>query len=452
MNKIKFETTKSDYFSPSFDLSEVMEIGFLENYISNVSYILNKTKEEIAVISILFLANAINNKLLVQHTENKEYLISSNSWGLLITEPGSGKSPLIRYYTKFLIEAENKYNQNREENLIIYEQVKKSIQKRPTQKNIEKLKEILNNPPKLNYLYVNNITKETLLKYLSFNEQGILLYFDELGSLFAKSKKDPEYRSLLLEGWNGTGTYKYTTLKDSTLYIKNFGIGIIANIQPSLFKKHFYNLEDGFRERFQILIPLSSTLLSVFNKSINDTILQKMQELFFRLTNPNLSQNFSTNIIKFSPAALARYIYFKHFFQEKFINSFSSSFRAYWAKIDKLILSISLVFFLLRFFYKNNKSQMILPDDLEKSLIVTKYLLHNFLTIETNLSINDDNLEKKVALKIFELFNNKSSISFRKVIQNIYNLHNNKELINILNKLKYKYPIYYEKNQIFLKT
>jgi len=299
---------------------------------------------------------------------------------------------------------------------------------------------------------VNNITKEALLKYLSFNEQGILLYFDELGSLFAKFKKDPEYRSLLLEGWNGTGIYKYTTLKDSTLHIKNFGIGIIANIQPSLFKKHFYNLEDGFRERFQILIPLSSTLLSVFNKSINDTILQKMQELFFRLTNPNLSQNFSTNIIKFSPAALARYIYFKHFFQEKFINSFSSSFRAYWAKIDKLILSISLVFFLLRFFYKNNKSQMILPDDLEKSLIVTKYLLHNFLTIETNLSINDDNLEKKVALKIFELFNNKSSISFRKVIQNIYNLHNNKELINILNKLKYKYPIYYEKNQIFLKT
>ncbi len=26
-----------------------------------------------------------------------------------------------------------------------------------------------------------------------------------------------------------------------------------------------------------------------------------MQELFFRLTNPNLSQYFSTNIIKFSP-------------------------------------------------------------------------------------------------------------------------------------------------------
>ncbi len=72
-----------------------------------------------------------------------------------------------------------------------------------------------------------------------------------------------------------------------------------------------------------------------------------MQELFFRLTNPNLSQYFSTNIIKFSNIT---FLLFKNFLQ---------------------------------------------TQDLEKSLIVTKYLLHNFLTIENNLSKNNDTLEKK---------------------------------------------------------
>lgn len=449
-----FELNKKDFFLNFINIENILEIDFLKNYIKTVSYNLNKREEDVFLVALLFLSNAINNKLFIQHTENKDYIITSNLWGVVIGEPGSGKTPLTQSFKKFLTIAENYYNKDKEKELMIFETIKKNIQKNPSKKNLEKLNEILNNPPRTNFLYLNDITREALLKYLFFNEQGILLSYDELSSLFSKFTKDQAFRPLLLEGWNGIGNYKYTTLKHSTIHIKNFTIGIIANTQPSLFKKIFLKSEDGFIERFQIFVNLTNNQPPrIKNKIINNYINEKMQNLFFQLTNPNLSLNFSNKRIKFSTSALTRFILFKESYNQYF-NQESRFFKNYWSKIDKLILSLSLIFFLLRFFYTDNKNEEINVRDLEKALTVTKYILNNVKNIENqflkNTKENNDLIEKKVVLKIFQFLRDHNTVPFRIIIQNVYDIKNNSQLIAVLNNLKLKYPIEFEKNKVFL--
>jgi hypothetical protein len=179
-----------------------------------------------------------------------------------------------------------------------------------------------------------------------------------------------------------------------------------------------------------------------------------MQNLFFQLTNPNLSLNFLNKRIKFSTSALTRFILFKESYNQYF-NQASRFFKNYWSKIDKLILSLSLIFFLLRFFYTDNKNEEINVRDLEKALTVTKYILNNVKNIENqflkNTKENNDLIEKKVVLKIFQFLRDHNTVPFRIIIQNVYDIKNNSQLIAVLNNLKLKYPIEFEKNKVFFK-
>jgi len=232
------------------------------------------------------LGSIIGHKLQVKSSYEDSYLISPNFYSLMVGYSGSMKSAAMKTAYEPLINleaAENKRFQEEVKNNKSRDHTIKGFNafaKKESNKKIKKLLEI-SNREEFEYQFENissdlddmlipcemkaqkiystsQVTLPALVKLLSENPNGFVILTDEINGLLEKTtKKDgQEYRSFLLEAYDGNKPFNKDTLNKGRVTIEKPLLSIVGTIQPQVLEPYIAVLKrentagDGWYNRF----------------------------------------------------------------------------------------------------------------------------------------------------------------------------------------------------------
>jgi hypothetical protein len=385
------------------------EANFLNEFVNEFSFLHNIDKSLTKILLYSFLGNAIADKVILNPTIDQNYFISTNIWTVIILPPGSKKSVFLEFF-------KNIYGNSKQ--------------------------------------FLDIATKEAIIEEMKKIKHGIFA-IDELSLLLNKIKKDAEYRSFVLTGWNG-----YSEITKKTITRKNFNetvsFGIIGNIQPDLFLKLMLkdNLNDGLIERFQFLYfnPNYNNIITMY--TINENIINNLKSLFEFLNSNELNLLLQTHkqfknrfIIKATEKAQKLFINFINILRLTFKNENNNNLLAFMGKIDKVVGTIALIHAVLRGI--NTNKFEVREQDIYKGAIFAKYVLNQFFKIEKYFMSDNKKCKEGLKYKVIRKIVQKRSITKRELIQQVANLKTIDDVNKILEELKKDgIQLKIEKNQI----
>ena len=407
MIKLDFELNKT------LD-SITFEDNTINNFIREFAFLHDIEEDLVKIYLYAFLGNSIADKVILNPTNDSNYLISPNLWAAIISPPGTKKSVILEFF-KQLFEHNDKF--------------------------------------------FDIATKEAIIEEMKAIKHGIFA-IDELSLLLNKIKNDAEYRSFILTGWNG-----YSRISKKTVSRENFdevvSLGIVGNIQPDPFFKLVLqdNLNDGLIERFQLLYFNTDYKNTLTMYSPPSHIFPHLKNIFKTLNNEKLILLLKNQKLKIfqnrfiiTPTLNAqRYFVINiNFLRQQYKNNHDTKLLAFLGKIDKVVGSIALIHAILRGI-RTEKFE-VTEKDIFKGFEFAKYSLYQFFNIEEYF--NSDNKKKEnieVKYKVLRKLLQKKSITKRELIQQISNLKTVSDVNKILTELEkdnIKFRI--EKNKIII--
>lgn len=116
--------------------------------------------------------------------------------------------------------------------------------------------------PTLKRFIMMDTTMQAVTQTLADNEQGIMLYVDELAGLLKTWDQEGRQsdRPFILTGWNGNQAYTVDRATKEQQRIKRLCISILGGMQPDTLRRYLIesgdDLNDGLMQRFQLMIYL----------------------------------------------------------------------------------------------------------------------------------------------------------------------------------------------------
>jgi len=252
----------------------------LREWVLDTSYRMQVPNDFCAVALMVVLSAIIGAGCAVKPKKKDDWLVISNLWGVVISQPGTLKSPAMAEILKPLVELETIAKKVYDDELVFYnsrieankakkEALKSEMlraAKAKDEKRMEELTSQLNSlePPKVSIwkrFKTNDATVEKLAELLRDNPRGLLVFKDELSGLFAIWNKDGREsdRAFFLEAWNGQGSITTDRIGRGTVHVDNACISVLGGIQPSMILDHVYQAKsafknDGLIQRFQFMV------------------------------------------------------------------------------------------------------------------------------------------------------------------------------------------------------
>lgn len=305
---------------------------------------------------IACISTIVGNSYQLQIKRN--YSVKGIVYITLIAPPGGKKSPAL----SMLIEPIKEYQ--------------RSLQLRYQQND----REDENIEEELQLFYVTDSTTEAINENLKYNKHGILIYKDELASLF---KSLNQYKSgsgddleKFLEYWNGgmvvvsRKSAKLPTAVDSTF------VNILGGIQPSVLKSLNSFLNNGFQERFCYFMPdASQNKYSTFE--MDEQVIKAYSNLCISLLTKynQISNNESTRTIKFSKDAQELWhIEAARLSDEMYSSTVPIYLQPYWSKLESYLARFSLILELIQEKYTQYDCKEISIESLQKALLLIDIL------------------------------------------------------------------------------
>ena len=215
-----------------------------------------------------------NRRLCQPYQNNRGYVEAAGLYTLLVAKSGDrktqmskiGRAPLLSLNEEIrkqsiqkkkeietlnnklksqLIMAENEYNQD------------DSVE---NMNRVNAIKDQIKEPPELS-LYEQRSTTERLYQIASHNSSGLLVEINEWGAEYETllSKEKQNYRRFIMDGWDGTVPFKYTTKANGGAYIERLCLSVGASVQEdvlgSLIARIYTNNRenDGLTQRFLMI-------------------------------------------------------------------------------------------------------------------------------------------------------------------------------------------------------
>lgn len=240
---------------------------------------------EYLVVSVMVeMAALIGRKRTIQPKQHDhKWVVVPNLWGAVVGRPSAMKSPAIQAMMEPLKQIEKiemtKYQKAIDEFNIqkvvckakedgIKAKIKKDAASgNPTDldgftSQLTELHEQLACEPTMRRIVVNDTTVEKLGVILNENPNGVLIYRDELiGFLNSIDRADrPNDKGFYLEGFNGSGDYKFDRIGRGLVIIESTTISILGGITPGKLEPYIRGAinqgaqDDGLLQRFQLLV------------------------------------------------------------------------------------------------------------------------------------------------------------------------------------------------------
>jgi hypothetical protein len=274
----------TDYKSAEYNPNDFPPV--LRNYMSNIAEQHNVNFSSTVPYMLMMLSQFIGTKVGVQMLSDWTHV--PIIWGLVIAEAGAGKSPLLNKLSSNLWEEQHekkkKYDNKMKEyklKLANYEASKKNGGGVPEPEK-----------PRLKMIIMDKSTPEALYDELEFNKGGVLIWKDELKSLFIKNdERTEQLRTDMISAWSGQSIIRNTKGNGHNL-IRHAYLRMGGSVQPEVLKQILNNNKsgmsaDGFIARFQVPARMVSTSnrfadvkINIFAKTnFNNLIKNKLKKL-----------------------------------------------------------------------------------------------------------------------------------------------------------------------------
>ena len=343
--------------------------GVFADHIRDISERMQCPPDYVAVAIMVVLATVIGRSHQIQPKEHDDdWRVVPNLWGLIIGKPSQLKTPalasVLKHVTRVDDEAREKfeseiktfehdkefYKAEREHNKKRVAALFKDNKHDEARALIESQAEI--EPPTRKSYFTNDSTTEKLGELLSENSNGLLVFRDELTGFLKTidSEQRPNDRAFYLEGFNGTGSYRYDRIGRGTIDIKNHVISLIGAIQPGRFASYVHQAirqgsgDDGFSQRFQLAVyPDEPTTWKNVDRQPNHGATDAVYSVIRRLV--DMADTEEPKILRFSPEAQLIFNDWRYDLENtKLLNSDDHpALLAHLAKYRSLLPSLALI-------------------------------------------------------------------------------------------------------------
>lgn len=355
----------------------------LQDWLTDISDRMQCPLEFPAVAAIISAAVLIGNKIRIRPKQKDNWTVTVNLWGAIVGKPGELKTPALEQAIKPLKLRENIAVEEYEKNLREFEfsKMEKEIKFDVFKGNLKKAVKENQNTENLRSDYIeleveqptarryitNDSTVESITELHAANENGLLLFRDELLGLIKSFDRDgrQQDRPFFLEAWNGFGSYVSDRIGRGTTRVENLTISILGGIQPTPLSVYMNAAvasnknDDGFIQRFQLLIyPDATKKWKNVDRVPNEQAAQAANDIFARLDQLLPEEvcvegngNDAANFLRFSDEAQSFFDDWRAKLEHNLRSDYYEhpALEAHFAKYRSLFPSLALIFHMIEF-------------------------------------------------------------------------------------------------------
>ena len=258
-----------------FDLDMLPEQ--LKGWVDDISKRVPIAPDFAGTASMVVLSAIVGTQVQIRPKQQDNWSIVPNLWGAIIAPPSSLKSYILSEVMKPLsrreVELRKEYETEQkvwnaskrvrtQESKVIDAKIKQLIKDgkvEEAQKEALRLEEEEPVEPRRKRLTVNDTTVAKLGELLNENENGLMVYRDELTAFLNTLDKEGNEsdKGFYLECWQGSGSFTYDRIGRGTVHIENTCVSILGGIQPDKISRYIrqisQNGDDGFIQRYQLV-------------------------------------------------------------------------------------------------------------------------------------------------------------------------------------------------------
>lgn len=232
----------------------------------------------VAVGVMTSLAGVLGRKVAIRPQERTNWTVIANMWGIVVGRPGVLKSPaieatlaplkrLIAKATEAHIAAYDDYKLNQAVAKVRTEVAEKIARKQLEKDSGADLSAVLAvdevDEPMLKRYTANDTSPASLGELLRQNQNGLLVYRDELVSLLKGLDREDqaEGRGFYLSGWAGDSPYTFDRIgRGLNLHIEAVCLSVLGGTQPGRLAEYIGQAvrggtgDDGLIQRFGLLV------------------------------------------------------------------------------------------------------------------------------------------------------------------------------------------------------
>ena len=189
-------------------------------------------------------SGALDQQFRLKMKRTGDWYVAPRLWVLLIGDPSSKKSPIIRAAIKKLAETDGQEMAHYKDALAIWQANQKSGDGEQGDPPM---------PPKR--LILRDATPEAFVKIISDQPRGVLMVLDEfsgfIGAMekYSGSKGSSADRAMWLQSYDG-GPYSSDRIGRGLIYVPNLAVSFLAGIQPTRLAELTNLSSDGLLQRF----------------------------------------------------------------------------------------------------------------------------------------------------------------------------------------------------------
>jgi hypothetical protein len=261
---------------PAFDI-RLLPRG-LDEWVQDVTERAQCPPDFVAVGAVVSIAAVVGRQVTIRPKRHDDWTVVPNLWALVVGRPGLMKSAAMqeaqRGLRRLIADAREAHTSALEEHEFCAARAKarRAAAERQLKDAVtnggptEALREAFDasrvpDPPVERRYLVNDATVEKLGELLNLNQNGLMVFRDEISGLLRSMDREGHEndRAFYCEAWNGTGGYSYDRISRGTLHIEAACVSVLGGIQPmplgAYLRETFGNgQDDGLIQRFQLLV------------------------------------------------------------------------------------------------------------------------------------------------------------------------------------------------------
>jgi hypothetical protein len=249
----------------------------LRGWVTDIAERMNCPLDLVAIPAMVATGSLVSARCLIRPQRKTTWSEAGNLWGAVVATPGSLKTPAAAEALKPLRRLEAKAAEEHTGAMVDYRVAEKLHKLRDTQA-LERVKQLLQNSgggigeasailaaniepevPQARRFFTSDATVEKLGEICAANPQGVMLYRDEVASLWAEwsNPEKATMRGFMMAGWGGLDSYTFDRIGRGTIRVPRVNLSLFGTTQPqrisAYVRESLRQMDDGMVQRFQLL-------------------------------------------------------------------------------------------------------------------------------------------------------------------------------------------------------
>lgn len=249
----------------------------LRDWAMDIAERMNCPLDLVAIPAMIAAGSLVGARCLIRPQEKTTWAEAGNLWGAVVATPGSLKTPAATEAQKPLRRLEAKAAKEHAEAMDTH-RVAEKLHKLQDGQAQQRVKLLLDKPggtigeasailaansepeePQARRYFTSDATVEKLGEICAANPQGVMLYRDEVASLWTEwsNPEKATMRGFMMAGWGGLDSYTFDRIGRGTIRVPRVNLSLFGTTQPqrisAYIRESLRQMDDGMVQRFQLL-------------------------------------------------------------------------------------------------------------------------------------------------------------------------------------------------------